>query len=308
MPITQSLRQQITELVTSNEVVLFMKGTRGSPACGFSARVVQVLDDLLPTYATVDVLADPQIREGIKEYSEWPTIPQLYVKGKFVGGADIVKEMYSAGELQGLLGVSDGPVEGPVLTITSAAAKAFKDALEEGGEDVLRLGISPRFEHDLFFGPKAAGDVEVAAGGLLISLDKASARRANGISIDFVTGPSGGGFKIDNPNEPPKVKQMSPEELKKLIDSGAPLHLFDVRTEKERAIARIEGARLLDHEGQDALMKLDKTAPIVFHCHHGGRSQAAAEHFVAQGFRNVHNLRGGIDAWSMAVDPKVPRY
>lgn len=98
-----STRQRIDELVKSNKVLLFMKGSRQMPQCGFSAAVVQILDSLIPEYSTVDVLQDPEIREGIKEYSSWPTIPQLYVNGEFQGGCDIVREMAEQGELQKLL-------------------------------------------------------------------------------------------------------------------------------------------------------------------------------------------------------------
>jgi monothiol glutaredoxin len=93
-------RQRIDSIVRSDPVVLFMKGTRRMPQCGFSATVVQILDTLVPEYTTVDVLADPRIREGIKAYSSWPTIPQLYVAGEFLGGCDIVREMYGSGELE----------------------------------------------------------------------------------------------------------------------------------------------------------------------------------------------------------------
>jgi monothiol glutaredoxin len=95
-----STRSRIDGLVKDNRVLLFMKGNRQRPQCGFSAQVVQILDSILPEYRTVDVLSDPEIREGIKEYSSWPTIPQLYVAGEFQGGCDIVTEMYQSGELQ----------------------------------------------------------------------------------------------------------------------------------------------------------------------------------------------------------------
>ena len=93
-------RERIDALVKGHPVVLFMKGDRRQPQCGFSATVVQILDSLLPEYRTVDVLADPEIRDGVKEYSSWPTIPQLYVAGEFQGGCDIITEMYQSGELQ----------------------------------------------------------------------------------------------------------------------------------------------------------------------------------------------------------------
>ncbi|MCJ2185673.1 Grx4 family monothiol glutaredoxin [Novosphingobium beihaiensis] len=98
-----STSDRITKLVTENDIVLFMKGVPQAPQCGFSAAVVKVLETLGKPYASVNVLEDPFIREGIKEYSDWPTIPQLYIKGEFVGGSDIVREMYESGELQALV-------------------------------------------------------------------------------------------------------------------------------------------------------------------------------------------------------------
>jgi monothiol glutaredoxin len=94
---------RIADIVNSNDIVLFMKGTALFPQCGFSSRAVAILDHLGAPYHTVDVLSDPEVRSGIKTYSDWPTIPQLYVKGEFLGGSDIMMEMYEAGELQALL-------------------------------------------------------------------------------------------------------------------------------------------------------------------------------------------------------------
>jgi monothiol glutaredoxin len=101
----ESLQQQIQGLTTSNRVVLFMKGTRDAPACGFSARVVQALNELIAEYETVNVLAVPELRDAIKEYSNWPTLPQLYIDGNFIGGCDIVTELHANGELEALLDV-----------------------------------------------------------------------------------------------------------------------------------------------------------------------------------------------------------
>ena len=109
------------------------------------------------------------------------------------------------------------------------------------------------------------------------------------------------------PAEPP-VRQISPSDLKALLDSGTPCELVDVRTEHERVIASIDGSRLLDQAYHDALLELDRETLLVFQCHHGIRSQGAAEYFRQQGFRNLQNLAGGIEAWSREVDPSVPRY
>ncbi|KIA80988.1 Grx4 family monothiol glutaredoxin [Chromobacterium amazonense] len=99
-----SIQQDIQQTVTDNPVVLFMKGSAQFPQCGFSSRAVQILKACgVDNFLTVDVLRDPDIRQGIKDYSNWPTIPQLYVKGEFIGGSDIMYEMYQNGELQELL-------------------------------------------------------------------------------------------------------------------------------------------------------------------------------------------------------------
>ena len=99
--------------VKSNDMVLFMKGTPSMPMCGFSGQVVQILDHLGVPYKGVNVLEDEAIRQGIKDYSNWPTIPQLYVKGEFIGGCDIVREMFQAGELQDLLAKKGVAAEQP---------------------------------------------------------------------------------------------------------------------------------------------------------------------------------------------------
>ena len=101
-------RAQIEEIVRGNDIVLFMKGTELFPQCGFSSRAVAILEHLQVPFKTVDVLQDPEIRNGVKAFSDWPTIPQLYVRGEFVGGSDIMMEMFESGELQQLVGATAG--------------------------------------------------------------------------------------------------------------------------------------------------------------------------------------------------------
>lgn len=98
-----AIKERIQKLVDEQDVVLFMKGTKHFPQCGFSATVVEVLKRTGTDFADINVLQDPEIRQGIKDFSDWPTIPQLYVRGSFIGGCDIVREMYQNGELQSLL-------------------------------------------------------------------------------------------------------------------------------------------------------------------------------------------------------------
>ena len=307
MPISDQLRARFQDLVTTNKVVLFMKGTRGAPACGFSAACVQILDEMLPSYETVNVLTDPEVRDGIKEFTSWPTIPQLYISGQFVGGSDILREMHASGELGKLLGVT-GEITLPKITITPAAAKAIADASEDPVKDLLHVEISASFEYGLYFGPAEKGEVEIDASGLRLVMNRGSAQRGEGLVIDFVEGPDGGGFKMISPREPVRVKPLSVKDLKAWFDQKKAFELIDVRTVRERETASIQGSKLLDDAGEKALAALDKNTLLVFQCHHGMRSRSAAEHYLTKGFKNLYNLTGGIDAWSQQIDPKVPRY
>jgi len=302
------LKKKIDDLVKSDEVVLFMKGSRSFPQCGFSASVVNILNTLVPKYTTVNILTDQDIRGGMKEYSDWPTFPQLFIKGEFVGGADIVRQMHESGELEKKLGGLVAPAKSPTVNVSARAAAELKAALEDGGPgDVIHLTVTPSWEHQLDLGPKEASHVTVESGGLTLQLDRASAGRANGLSIDFIEGADGAGFKIENPNRPAMVKQIDAKALKALLDAGTVKHLYDVRTEKERGIAQI-GGKLLDDGAMHEIEALPKDTHIAFYCHSGNRSRGAAEHFLKMGFTNLYNLAGGIDGWSRDVDPKVPRY
>ncbi len=309
MTLDPQIRQKIDQMVGSDPVVLFMKGTRSFPQCGFSASVVNILNTLIPKYTTVNVLSDPDVRGGMKEYSDWPTFPQLFIRGEFVGGADIVKQLYETGELEKKLGDLVTAAKPPKVTVTARAAKELGEALKEGSPgDVIHLTITPTWEHQLDLGAKEAKHVTVESGGITVQLDRASAARAEGVSIDFVEDAGGAGFKIDNPNRPPMVREIPPKELKALLDAGKIAELYDVRTPREREQAMIAGSKLFDDSSMAKIEALPRDTTLAFFCHHGGRSRAAAEHFLKMGFKTIYNLAGGIDAWSQQVDPSVKRY
>jgi monothiol glutaredoxin len=309
MTLDPQLRQKFDQMVGSDSVVLFMKGTRSFPQCGFSASVVNILNTLIPKYTTVNVLSDPDVRSNLKEYSDWPTFPQLFIKGEFVGGADIVRQMFETGELEKKLGDLVAPAKPVQLTISARAASELTGALKDGSPgDVIHLTITPAWEHQLDLGAKEASHVTIESAGVTLQLDRASAARAGGVTIDFVDGPDGGGFKIDNPNRPPMVREIGPGDLKALLDSGKVKQLYDVRTPKEQQLATIASGKLLDDATMAAIEALPKDTALAFYCHSGNRSRGAAEHFVKLGFKTVYNLAGGIDAWSREVDSKVPRY
>jgi len=310
MALDEATQKQLSTLIGSSPVMLFMKGNPQAPQCGFSAKVVSILNTLVPEYGTFDVLSDQTVREGIKELSSWPTIPQLYIRGEFVGGCDIIEETYASGELQSMLGIELREGFEPSVTITDAAAEALRQAAANAPPDqTLHLGIDASYQTSLFIGPNAPEEVEIESNGLRLRMDRLTANRAENITVDVTESPQGTAFRIHIPNAAiPEVGQISVQELKQKLDAGERFEFFDVRSPEERATASISGARLLTQEESTRLEKLPKDTTLVFHCHSGGRSQAAAEHFAALGFSNVWNLTGGIDAWSLEVDPEVPRY
>src|SRR4051812_27471459 len=162
------LKQEVEQLLGGNQVVLFMKGTKNFPQCGFSATVINILKEVgVRDFKDVNILARADLRDGMKEYASWPTFPQLYVKGEFVGGCDIVKEMFASGELYDALGVQKPEVKLPTVTVSDAAKQAVL-AAAEGESGGLRIEISASYEYSLAIDEAQEGDLAVEAGGLTL--------------------------------------------------------------------------------------------------------------------------------------------
>ena len=308
MSLDSPTRARIDALLATHSVVLFMKGDRDAPRCGFSATAIGTLESLGVEYATVDVLADEAIRQGIKDYGNWPTIPQLYVRGELLGGSDIVAQMFDQGELHALLGVAVPDRTPPDITITDSAVAAIRPALEAADDAVLHLSIDGDFKPQFQLAPARATDVVAHSNGIAVHFDLASAQRARGLVMDWVEDVAGGGLALRNPNAPRAVRALLPGDAAAQVGAGT-LTVVDVRPPDERARAALTVAfETLDDEGLERLQALAKDTPLAFLCHRGGRSQQAAEHFRGLGFTNVANIVGGIDAWSRNVDPTIPTY
>ena len=200
MSIPPELQSRIQGIVDSAPTVLFMKGNPAAPQCGFSAQVVQVLNRLLPEYRTFDVLSDPEVREGVKDFSDWPTIPQLYIGGEFMGGCDIVKEMYDSGELHDALGMERAELSADEveIAISAEAERILRDAQQQQGAE-LHFGIDAKFQPFLGFGPATGAELRVSVGGLFFLLDRDSAGRAQGASITVVDTEHGQRLDVDIP-------------------------------------------------------------------------------------------------------------
>ena len=308
MGLESSTKERIEQVVRADHVVLFMKGTRTAPQCGFSAATVGILDSLVPDYTTINVLEDQEIREGIKAFSNWPTIPQLYVNGEFMGGCDIAKQMFNTGELHQALGLEEPDRTPPQISISDDAAETMLGALKNNPGLVVHLAIDARWQHGFNLAAVEGHEVKAESNGVLVHMDVATAQKARGLSLDMEDTFQGKAFKVNNPNAPEPVGDMDGVGLKARMDAGEAVHLIDVRPGDERAKASISGAIALDDGGAAQIDALAKESLLVFYCHTGQRSQAAAEHFRMQGFNNVHNLTGGIDAWARDIDTSVPRY
>lgn len=306
-PLDDNTRARIEAMVNDNRVMLFMKGTRQQPMCGFSAKTVSALDSLMGEYATFNVLEDPDIREGIKVYGEWPTIPQLYIDGELVGGCDIVTGMFNSGELHQMLGLEAPDRTPPTVHITDQAANMIREAMQGHPGIGLHFQVDAGWNAQLNLAPAQGDEIRATSNGIDVLMDIATAQRARDARIDWVESVHGDGLGVELPMAPPPVKQMSVQELAERLGSDGIL-LVDVRGADERERAVIEPSTLLDKDSLAELEAKPKDSEIAFYCHTGKRSQGVAEHFRKQGFTNVINVAGGIDAWSKEVDSSVPLY
>ncbi|WP_421569272.1 Grx4 family monothiol glutaredoxin [Stenotrophomonas sp. PD6] len=308
MSLDPALRSRIESILNANRVVLFMKGQPSMPQCGFSAKAVGALNDLGVEFAHVNVLADQDIREGIKAYGDWPTIPQLYIDGELVGGSDIILQMAGSGELSSVLGLAAPDRTPPRITVTPAAVEMLRGALADAPGASLQLGIDASYQPNFQLAPHDDNAIAAESNGLRVQFDAASARRAEGITIDWVDDIRGKGLAIDNPNAPKAVQELAVRDADDQRRAGSVI-VVDVRPADERAIAAINAPfETFDGDNRARLEALPKDTALAFLCHHGGRSAQAAEQFRALGFSKVYNITGGIDAWSNDVDNSVPKY
>lgn len=307
MTLSPDTRQRIDQLLSENRIVLFMKGTRNAPRCGFSATATGILSELAPNFVGVDVLADEEIRQGIKDYGNWPTIPQLYVDRELIGGSDIISGMYNSGELHELLGQSKPDRTPPTIHISAAAAEAIASGMGDEPGSSLHVSIDARWQAQFMLKPAQGHEIRAEDQGIVVHMDLATAQRAAGMRVDWVDEVRGSGLAISLPMAPAVVQPMSVEALAERLRKGD-LKVLDVRPERDRAIAPFASALVLDAELMHELEGAPREQPLAFLCHHGNSSRQAAEHFRGLGFREVYNIEGGIDAWSQRVDPQLARY
>ena len=307
MEMNDAVKGKIEDYVKNNKVVLFLKGTPQQPMCGFSAKTVAALDSVVPNYVAVNVLDDSDIREGIKVYGNWPTIPQLYINGELVGGCDIILNMLNSGELHQCLGLEEPDRTAPEITVTAAASEKILESMQGHEGIALHFQVDANWDAQFNLAPPQGNEIESESNGIRVLMDIATAQRARGAVIDWASTMQGEGLAIDLPQAPAPVKQMTVLELAGKLKAGEVI-LVDVRGADDRSRAQIEGSLVLDRETIEKIEGMPKDTGIAFMCHHGNSSMGAAEYFRKQGFTDVSNVAGGIHAWSMEVDSSVPSY
>ncbi len=301
MALTDHARDTISNLLDNNNVVLFMKGTPQMPQCGFSAKATGILNSLVDQYATFNVLEDMEVREGIKEFGQWPTIPQLYINKELIGGSDIITEMFNSGELHDVLGLDQPDRTPPSFSISQAAADMIRQSLPDTGPEVLHFAIDDRWQGEFFLSPKTGHEIYAESAGIELHMDIVTAQKARDMHIDWIETMQGSGLSVDLPQAPPAVNQLSVDQLKQKLDQGEAMHLYDVRSESLREQQPFDAAVALDRQAMADIESMDKDTPIAFICMRGNSSAGTAEHFRLKGYTRLYNVEGGILAWNDAT-------
>ena len=231
----------------------------------------------------------------------------MYIDGELVGGCDIVMTMLNSGELHQTLGLEAPDRSPPEITITSGAAEKILEAMQGHEGIALHFQVDGNWDSQFNLAPPQGNEIATESNGIKVLMDIATAQRARGAVIDWVSTMQGEGLAIELPQAPAPVKQMTVQELAEKMKAGE-VTIVDVRSASDRARASIEGALVLDRETMEKLEAMPKDTGIAFLCHHGNSSMGAAEYFRKQGFTNIANIAGGIHAWSMEIDPSVPTY
>lgn len=297
---TENINQRIEQLLEQHSVLLFMKGSPQSPMCGFSANTVKIIKELLnDDFSYFNVLEDNEMREGIKVYGQWPTIPQLYINKELIGGNDIITEMYHTGELQDLLGLEKPEKNPPQISISEKAKQHIKESLQNVENDKLFLSIDEEFNTQFSLEIPKGYEIICQFEGFNIYMNIGTAKRAEGIEIAWVDELEGSGLRIKNPNEPPQVNQISVQQYRQWLSSDKENpKVYDVRTEENFKQGTVDSATRLDNEAIAEIEKMPKDTALLFVCQIGQSSMGAAEFFRKKGFTNIYNLIGGYNAWN----------
>jgi monothiol glutaredoxin len=306
-------KESIQEVVTKDKIVVFAKGTKEVPRCGFSGRAIQIFQSFNKPFEVVDILSDPTIRPALVQFSQWPTTPQIYLDGEFIGGSDIITEMQKSGELEKKVLNSFGEEykevqEDERVSITDEAASKVKDFMEDDFE-FLRLAVTIKgddraYSLELDSHTSAATDLKWKVKGLTVIIAKSMSDLFEKMDVSWVNKNGNEGFAIKEAGTPPALPvpiDIAKADMAQLMRSeleAGKLWIVDVREADEWKSGHGEEAvhlplSRLEKEWKDS--GFDPKDTLIFYCAAGKRSLSAANHFRHKlGFPNTRSLVGGI--------------
>jgi len=307
----------IREIVQKETIVVFAKGTKQTPRCGFSARTIEAVASTGKPFAVIDVLADPRIRPALVQFSQWPTTPQLYVGGELVGGCDITLELHASGELHKTIAAAFGegydPNAGqtePRVELSDEAKAKLKEYFEsadellrlsvelKGGERSYSLSIDSRSSH---------ADLAWTVDGIKVVVAKEMSSLFDRLAVAWLSKEGSEGFSVKEVGDAPALPlplEITGDELKTLLDTPpaeGKLWIVDIREAQELASGQVEGAKHIpmsrfQEEWEDA--GFDAKDTIVCFCAHGVRSVNVANFLRQQAkLPGARSLRGGLPAY-----------
>ncbi|MDF1663027.1 MAG: Grx4 family monothiol glutaredoxin [Planctomycetota bacterium] len=306
-------KEAVKDVVTEDKIVVFAKGTKEVPRCGFSARAIQVVQSAGKPFKVVDILSDPSIRPALVAFSSWPTTPQVYLDGEFLGGSDIILELHESGELQKKIANSYGEEYKEVqdnqrVEVTDEAVKMVKEFMETDA-DFLRLSVQVKegaraYSLELDSHTSAATDLKWKVKGLTVIVAKTMSELFEKLEVSWVNKDGNEGFAVKEIGNPPALPvpiDIDKADLARLMRSEikeGKLWIVDVREDDEWKSGHGEEAVHLPLSRLEKVWKdagFDPKDTLVFYCAAGKRSLSAANHFRHKlGYPNTRSLVGGI--------------
>jgi monothiol glutaredoxin len=300
---SEKVYSQIASRASLGQIAVFFAGSNPLNA---AFRLLKVwLEEHRIEFVQIDLEQDRELACLYSAEPDATKLPILCLDGRVVATGSLIQALVETGRLQRLLDRRDD-AHTPVIAVTDQALTFWRAALRSSS-DVIRLSISERFEHSICVDAAQPEDLNLTIGDVLVVLDQQSAARANGLAIDWVTTENVSGFRVANPNQAPRVREIHCECLASILAEPTLPLLIDVRTNEEYQEERLPKARLLDAELIDALTLLQLSTPLLFYCDNGRRSRRAAQHYVDLGFCDVTTLANGINAWKihLAKSPSI---
>ncbi|QWF14786.1 rhodanese-like domain-containing protein [Lysobacter capsici] len=287
-----------------------MNGTPATLRCGLSRGLLDLLDDMGLAYAHIDATGELQRGRGSERRREWLAIPQLYLDGEYLASGDLIEQMANAGKLHIALGLPAPDRRPPEVTLSAAAADFLRAAIGNSAPGtVAEIEVDAKWASCVRLVPRRKGMIQTQVDGVPLQFGLSSARRSDGLSIDWEDVDRGPSWTMRFPGAPviEPVRPIAPADADAAAREGR-LLIVDIRHPQERALAQLSLPFLSLDESRHEIRNLAPAVPLAVLCHRGDRSVHAAEHLHRLGHRDVYYIEGGIQAWADLVDTTIARY